>query len=116
MLKELPGVSEAMLVGESKPYCAAVAWIDKKHYDPTTLTTIDKELEELNKRLSNPEKIKKWALLVNNLSIENGDLTPNLKLKRNVISQKCAKIISSLYNGVFPGGEVHIGGVEKLGE
>ena len=116
MIRELPGVSEAMLVGESKPYCAAVAWVDKKCYDPTTLTTIDKAMEEINKRLSNPEKIKRWALLINDLSIENGYLTPNLKLKKNVVSQKYSDIISSLYAGVIPGGGVHIGGAEKLGE
>jgi long-chain acyl-CoA synthetase len=116
MIRELPSVSEAMLVGESKPYCTAVAWVEKKHYDQTTLATIDKAMEEMNKHLSNPEKIKKWALLVNNLSIENGDLTPNLKLKRNVISQKYAEIINSLYTGTIPEGEVHIKGVEKQGE
>jgi long-chain acyl-CoA synthetase len=33
MIRELPEVTEAMLVGESKPYCSALAWIDKKHYD-----------------------------------------------------------------------------------
>jgi len=116
MIRELPGVSEAMLVGESKPYCSAVAWVDKKHYDQATLASIDKAMEEMNKRLSNPEKIRKWAILVNNLSIENGELTPNLKLKRLVISQKYGKIIDSLYTVVIPEGEVHIGGVEKLGE
>ena len=73
-------------------------------------------MEEMNKRLSNPEKIKRWAILPNNLSIENGELTPNLKLKRNVVSQKYTKIIDSLYTGVTPEGEVHIGGVEKPGE
>ncbi len=116
MIRELPEVTEAMLVGESKPYCSALAWVDKKHYDQTTLASIDKAMEEMNKRLSNPEKIKKWALLANNLSIENGELTPNLKLKRNVIYQKYAKIIDSLYTGVIPEGEVHIGRVEKIGE
>jgi long-chain acyl-CoA synthetase len=116
MIRELPDVTEAMLVGESKPYCSALAWIDKKHYDQATLATIDKAFEEMNKCLSNPEKIKKWALLVNNLSIENGELTPNLKLKRQVISQKYATIIDSLYTGLQPKEEVHIGGVEKPGE
>jgi long-chain acyl-CoA synthetase len=116
MLRELPEVSEAMLVGESKPYCSAIAWVDKKHYDKETLAVIDQAMEEMNRRLSNPEKIKKWAILANTLSIENGELTPNLKLKRIVISQKYAKIIDSLYSGVVPEGEVHIGGAEKLGE
>ena len=116
MIRELPEVTEAMLVGESKPYCSALAWIDKKHYDRTTLVTIDKAMEEMNKSLSNPEKIKKWALLVNNLSIENGELTPNLKLKRNVVSQKYAKIIDALYSGIIPEGEAHIGEAEKAGE
>jgi long-chain acyl-CoA synthetase len=116
MIRELPEVTEAMLVGESKPYCSALAWVDKKHYDQATLAAVDKAFEEMNKCLSNPEKIKKWALVVNNLSIENGELTPNLKLKRLVVSQKYAKIIDSLYTGARPEGEVHIGGIEKPGE
>ncbi len=116
MIRELPEVTEAMLVGESKPYCSALAWIDKKHYTQPTLEIIDKAMEEMNKNLSNPERIKKWALLVNNLSIENGELTPNLKLKRIVIFQKYAKIIDSLYTEAAPEGEVHIGKAEKTGE
>ena len=116
MIRELPEVTEAMLVGESKPYCSALAWVDKKHYNQTTIASIDKGIEEMNKRLSNPEKIKKWAVLVNTLSIENGELTPNLKLKRMVISQKYANIIDVLYSGVVPDVEAHIGGVVKPGD
>jgi len=112
MIKELPAVSEALLVGESKPYCSALVWIDKKRYNQTTLATIDRAMEEMNKQLSNPEKIKKWALIVNNLSIENGELTPNLKLKRLVISKKCEKIIDALYTGAVLENEVHISGVQ----
>jgi long-chain acyl-CoA synthetase len=116
MIRELPEVTEAMLIGESKPYCSALAWVDKKHYDQSTLASIDQAMEEMNKRLSNPEKIKRWAILPNNLSIENGELTPNLKLKRIVISQKYKEIIESLYTGAVPEGELHVGGVEKPGE
>ena len=70
----------------------------------------------MNKHLSNPEKIKKWALLENNLSIEKGELTPNLKLKRNFISTEYAEVLNALYGGAAPPDEVHIGGVEKPGE
>ncbi len=116
MIRELPEVTEAMLIGESKPYCSALAWIDKKHYDQATLESIDKAMVEMNKNLSNPEKIKKWALLVNDLSIENGELTPNLKLKRQAISKRFERIIDSLYTGCIQEGEIHIGAVEKQGE
>ncbi len=116
MIREIPGVSEAMLIGESKPYCTAVAWVDKKDYIQQTLQSIDKAMEEMNKNLSNPEKIKRWALLENTLSIEKGQLTPNLKLKRNFVTAEYAEIINALYSGATPEGEVHLGGVEKPGE
>jgi hypothetical protein len=45
MIRELPRVSEAMLVGESKPYCSALAWVDKKHCNQATLASIDKAME-----------------------------------------------------------------------
>jgi long-chain acyl-CoA synthetase len=113
MLRELPSVSEALLVGESKPYCTALLWVDKKNYNQDTLAVIDKAIEEMNKRLSNPENLKKWALLPNDLAIEKGDLTPNLKLKRNVAMQKNEKTIQALYNDAKPEGEVHVGAAEK---
>jgi long-chain acyl-CoA synthetase len=113
MMREISGVSEALLVGESKPYCGAVMWVHKDQWGEKTWRTIDFAVEEMNKRLSNPEKIKKWALLVNNLSIENGDLTPNLKLKRNVAAERYAKVIAALYGSSAPVGEVHLGGTEK---
>ena len=102
-----------MLVGESKPYCGAVIWVQKDHWNEKTSKAIDEGMEEMNKRLSNPEKIKKWAVLVNNLSIENGDLTPNLKLKHNVVTQRYQKAIDALYGGAVPEGDIHIGGVDK---
>ena len=113
MIRELPGVTEAMLVGESKPYCRALIWVQKEHYNQTTLTAIDQAMEEMNKRLSNPEKIKKWAILANNLSIENGELTPNLKLKHNVLAQRYQKVIDALYGAAVPEGDIHIGGADK---
>jgi long-chain acyl-CoA synthetase len=113
MIREISGVAEAMLVGESKPYCGALIWVQKDHWNQKTSQVIDNAVEEMNKRLSNPEKIKKWALLVNSLSIENGDLTPNLKLKHNVVAERYRKVIDALYGGTIPEGDIHIAGAEK---
>lgn len=113
MIRELPQVNEALVLGESKPYCTALTWVDKNHYNQATFDAVDRSMEEMNLRLSNPEKIKCWAILPNNLSIERGELTPNLKLKRNVVSQNYASIISSLYTGVPLEGAVHFGGMEQ---
>jgi DNA-binding XRE family transcriptional regulator len=47
------------------------------------------------------------------LSIEKGDLTPNLKLKRNVIAQRFATVVDALYGGERPKDETIYGGSEK---
>jgi long-chain acyl-CoA synthetase len=113
MLRELPGVTEAMLVGESKPYCSALLWVDKNQFDDKTAKNIDTAVKEMNNNLSNPEKVKKWAILANNLSIDKGDLTPNLKLKRNIVSQRFAATMDALYGGEPPKDETIYGGSEK---
>ncbi len=113
MLKAIEGVDEAMLVAESRPYCSAVLWVHKDRWNEATLRAIDLAVVEMNRRLSNPEKVKKWALMVNLLSVENGDLTPNLKLKRNLMMQRHAKVIEALYGGPESPGEVHFGAAEK---
>ncbi len=113
MLREIAGVSEALLVGESKPYCAALLWVNPNQLNEKTAQTIDASIEEMNRQLSHPEKIKRWAILANNLSTENGDLTPNLKLKRNIAAQRNAQTIDALYGGKAPTRNVHIGGAIK---
>ena len=112
MMREIIGVSEAMLVGESKPYCSALIWVQKDQWSEKTLKSIDNSIEDMNRRLSNPEKIKRWAVLANDLSIEGGDLTPNLKLRHGMAAQRFSKVIDSLYGVDVPEGEIHIGGVE----
>jgi long-chain acyl-CoA synthetase len=113
LLREISGVSEVLLVGESKPYCGALMWVPKEKWTPEIQTKIDAAVEEANKGLSNPEQIKRWALLKYNLSIETGELTPNLKLKRNTLIERHEKVIGALYGGVVPEGDAHYGGAEK---
>ena len=54
-------------------------------------------VEELNRRLNRWETIKKWKLLDHDLSVESGELTPSMKVKRNVVEDNYAQLIDSFY-------------------
>jgi long-chain acyl-CoA synthetase len=93
MLRRIPGVSEAMVVGEGRSFCAALLWVEGSR-DPSM---IDAEVSDANRRLSHPEQVKRWALLPNDLSIEGGDLTAILKLRRHRVEARFRGVIDSLY-------------------
>jgi long-chain acyl-CoA synthetase len=98
-LKEIPGVAEAMLIGEGKPFCVALMWIVDGYGNPAHTDSIDGAVQCINEQLSHPEQVKRWAILPNDLSIEGGDLTGNLKLKRRAVTQRLQTVISALYDG-----------------
>src|SRR4051794_38576971 len=54
-------------------------------------------VEELNRRLNRWETIKKWKLLDHDLSVESGELTPSMKVKRNVVEDNYAETIDAFY-------------------
>lgn len=113
-LKEISGVAEAMLVGEGKPFCVALMWADGGQGDPARAAAIDRAVLLMNGQLSHPEQVKRWAILPNDLSIERGDLTPNLKLKRRAVSQRLEPLLAALYNGGAAGDNaVHVGRAER---
>jgi long-chain acyl-CoA synthetase len=55
-------------------------------------------VEELNRRLNRWESIKKWKLLDHDLSVESGELTPSMKVKRNVVEENYATVIDGFYS------------------
>lgn len=119
LLRGVPGVVEAMLVGDGKPYCAALLWVKDRDQDQSMRGTIKRGIAEMNMQLSHPEQVKRWAILPYDLSIERGDLTANLKLKRQPVARRYAQEITALYDerdtsqsvfhldGIGPEGKVH---------
>lgn len=97
IIKHIPGISEVIIVGDKKPYCTALIWVDKIiNYEKIIMA-----IEDMNSKLSNPEKIKRWLILRNDLTIENGDLTANLKLKRKNILKRHKNLLNNIYNDKF---------------
>jgi long-chain acyl-CoA synthetase len=91
LLRELPGVAEAMVVGEGRPYCAALLWADGP------VPGLDEAVAGVNARLERPQQLRRWAVLPSDLSVERGDLTANLKLRRSVVAERLHAEIAALY-------------------
>jgi long-chain acyl-CoA synthetase len=64
---------------------------------PRVINLIERQIAELTESLSGYEKVKKFALLENELTVEGGELTPTLKVKRRVIDEKYRGIIEKIY-------------------
>ena len=54
-------------------------------------------VDELNTKLNRWETIKKWELLDHDLTVESGELTPSMKVKRNVVEDNHKAVIDSMY-------------------
>ncbi|MCA1811937.1 MAG: long-chain fatty acid--CoA ligase, partial [Halobacteriales archaeon] len=115
-----PHIAQAMVLGENRNYIAAVVvpdWEaidrfalangiaakdrDRLVADQRIVSLIEREVEAVNATLSRYEQIKKFWVLPAEWTVEGGELTPSLKLKRRVITERFKTFIDRLY----PGGE-----------
>jgi len=96
MLREAAGVNHVMVIGDQRPYCTALFW-GYSPDDPAAETAIEAGIRKTNEQLSHPEQVKRWTFLPEELSIEGGDLTANLKLKRSSVMEKYKEEIEALY-------------------
>ncbi len=92
-LMAIPCIQQALLVGEQRPYCTALLWTVGQ------TDTLEQDIERMNQSLSHPEQVKRWCIIETPLSIQNGELTPNLKVKRNVVIAHYNREINEMYAG-----------------
>jgi len=108
-------VSEAVVVGEGRRYLTAVitldgdtltAWADAHHkvadvealaVDPDLVAEIDAFIEQVNSRRSRVEQVRKYRILAHDFTIAAGEMTPTLKVKRNVVNAAYAELIDEMY-------------------
>ena len=89
-------VEQALVYGDNKPYLVALLVLSKENQN-LEYELIFKEIAKINKNLSKIEKIKKFLIVKEQFTIENGLMTPTLKLKRYKIIKKYQNQFEKLY-------------------
>ena len=95
MLTSSEIIDQAIVFGDNKPYLVALIILNKDFQNKKE--SLEKEIESINKNLSKVEKIKKYFVIKDNFTIENGMMTPTLKLKRFKIINKYKNEFENLY-------------------
>ena len=100
MLSAHPDIAQVILVGDRRPFLGAVVVVadDLRTASKTTQGAhIKAVLNAINADLSTPEKIRRFVIADAPFSVENGEMTPTLKLRRHIIAAHYAKAIDALY-------------------
>jgi long-chain acyl-CoA synthetase len=114
-LKRSRWISQAVMHGDRRPYPVALITLDPEEIvlfarehglpeeiaalaeEPQVIELIQGELDRVNSRYGQAEKIKRFHILDHDLSQETGELTPTLKVKRNVVNEKYADLLDRMY-------------------
>jgi long-chain acyl-CoA synthetase len=114
-IKESPLVSEAVVIGDRRKFLSALITLDEAaaktfvsergggggngalHEHPEVRSALQKQLDEVNSKLARVEQVKKFTILARSFTIETGELTPTLKIKRKVVNKNFAREIEAMY-------------------
>ncbi len=114
-LHAMPVVSQAVVVGDGHPYLVALltvdadevgAWRGKSHlrtdadarvHDPDVLEAVGRAVDEVNASRAPVEQIKRWRVLPDDLTVDAGELTPTLKVRRAAVVERHADVVDDLY-------------------
>jgi long-chain acyl-CoA synthetase len=116
-LKTSKYVSQALVVGDRKPYVAALITLEPEEigkwaagrgltggpaelaHEPQVIKLIQGVIDEVNAERSRYEQVRRFAILSRDFTMEEGELTPTLKLKRRVCKEHFASELEQLYAG-----------------
>jgi long-chain acyl-CoA synthetase len=115
-LKQDRWISQAVVIGDRRPYLIALITLDHEEApalaeqlgldsadiaamagDERVRAEVQKAVDEVNAQVGPVEQIKRFAILDHDLSQETGELTPTLKVKRNVMHEKYAGLVDEIY-------------------
>jgi long-chain acyl-CoA synthetase len=96
-LKTHAVISQALVVGDRRPYVAALITLSEGVDPESAQPAVQRAVDEVNNDLSRYEQIKRFTILPRDFTLEDGEVTPTLKLKRRVCQEHFAAEIEALY-------------------
>jgi long-chain acyl-CoA synthetase len=96
-LKTHPIISQALVVGDRRPYIAALITLSEDVDPATAGPLVEQAVDDVNRDLSRFEQIKRFTILPRDFTAEAGEVTPTLKLKRRVCQEHFAAEVEKLY-------------------
>ncbi|NKY98595.1 AMP-dependent synthetase/ligase [Nocardiopsis alborubida] len=111
-----PYVSNLVVHGDRRPYCVALVALDPESIDawaaehglghlnytgltrePRVREMVQEAVDELNRGLPRHETVKRFAILPSDLTIEEGEMTPSLKMRRRVVEDRYRDLLDGMY-------------------
>ena len=119
IVSNLPYIDQIIVIGNERMYVTALIVPDVEELknlakkikvniefesdlftNPVILKTIEKDINDVQKNLASYEKIRKFSLLQTPFTIESGELTPTLKVKRKYVEEKYKHLIDNMYHKI----------------
>jgi long-chain acyl-CoA synthetase len=102
-LKTVPWISQALVVGDRRPYLVALITLDEEEVaklegEEDSGQLVAQAVEDLNATLPHHAQIRRYTILPRDFSAEQNEVTPTLKLKRRIVEEHFAAELEKLYN------------------
>ncbi len=101
LIKTDPRISQVVAIGDRQPFLVALITVTPEarqgKSEAELQQLVESVLADKNKDLASYERIKKFRILPQELSIEAGEITPTLKVKRKVVGEKYAALVTEMY-------------------
>ncbi len=97
MLKKEPAINQVLLIGDRMPYVTALFTVNGAPED--VRGTVERAVKVVNRQLASFEQVRKFKILERDFSIEEGELTPTMKVRRNRVLENHRAAVSEMYMG-----------------
>jgi long-chain acyl-CoA synthetase len=99
LFKTEPVINQVVLIGDRLPYVTALVTINSAEVADSAETEVKKAVARVNRKLAPFEQIRKFRIIERDFSVETGELTPTMKVRRNRVLENHRELVSELYMG-----------------